>query len=295
MKKNFLKTLLCICLMTVGMCGCGNAGENTSARTDQEEQKNDNDFTENSSKESSIITGDINESNAEKEGVCGADIKWYYRKNILVIRGTGEMDNYTSTWGKQPWEASGFRSEIQEIYIEDGVESIGDFAFSECTGLTRIDIPDSVGYIGDFAFSDCRNLTSVDIPDGVGYLGDSAFSLCSSLSSVNIPDSIFSIGESTFLQCYRLTDITIPDSVDYIADSAFSGCHDLSSINIPDSVTSIGEHAFELCKNLTDISIPDSVTSIGKMAFYSCDDLKVTYQGQEYTSENDPYGWWHSK
>ena len=272
MKKNCLKTLLCICLMTVGMCGCGNAGENTSARTDQEEQKNDNDFTENSSKESSIITGDINGSNAEKEGVCGADIKWYYQKNILVIRGTGEMDNYTSTWGKQPWEASGFRSEIQEIYIEDGVESIGDFAFSECTGLTRIDIPDSVGYIGD-----------------------SAFSLCNSLSSVNIPDSILSIGESTFLQCYRLTDITIPDSVDYIADSAFSGCHDLSSINIPDSVTSIGEHAFELCKNLTDISIPDSVTSIGKMAFYSCDDLKVTYQGQEYTSENDPYGWWHSK
>ena len=45
------------------------------------------------------------------------------------------------------------------VSIPNGVTSIGDDAFYNCSGLTEITIPDSVTSIGDYAFYDCTNLT----------------------------------------------------------------------------------------------------------------------------------------
>lgn len=51
------------------------------------------------------------------------------------------------------------------ITIPDGVTSIGDKAFSGCSGLTSIVIPDGVTSIGNRAFEGCSNLTSITAPD----------------------------------------------------------------------------------------------------------------------------------
>jgi len=45
--------------------------------------------------------------------------------------------------------------------IPDFVTSIGDFAFSHCSGLTFVTIPDLVTFIGNGAFEHCDGLTSV--------------------------------------------------------------------------------------------------------------------------------------
>ena len=45
--------------------------------------------------------------------------------------------------------------------IPKGVISIGDNAFSYCSGLTSVTIPNSVTSIGASAFDSCRGLTSV--------------------------------------------------------------------------------------------------------------------------------------
>ena len=133
------------------------------------------------------------------------------------------------------------------------VTSIGDWAFSYCTGLTSITIPNSVTSIGNYAFWDCYGLTSVTIPNSVTSIGDYIFSYCTGLTSITIPNSVTSIG-----------------------DGAFSGCSGLTSITIPNSVTSIGELAFDECSGLTSITIPNSVTSIGDYVLNRCDGIKNT-------------------
>ena len=64
------------------------------------------------------------------------------------------------------------------------VTSIGDNAFSSCSGLTSVTIPNSVTSIGNSAFTDCASLTSVTIPNSVTSIGDSAFNGCSGLTKL---------------------------------------------------------------------------------------------------------------
>ena len=84
------------------------------------------------------------------------------------------------------------------IPTDGSVTRIGSYAFERCD-LTSVTIPDSVTSIGDSAFSNCTGLTSVTIGDSVTSIGDSAFSDCTGLTSVTIPDSVTSIGESAFV------------------------------------------------------------------------------------------------
>ena len=104
------------------------------------------------------------------------------------------------------------------------VTSIGEYAFSQCSGLTSVTIPNSVTSIGASAFSGCSGLTSVTIPNSVTSIGGEAFYNCSGLTSVTIPNSVTSIGDGAFSNCSGLTSVTIPNSVTSIGSSAFDGC-----------------------------------------------------------------------
>jgi len=182
---------------------------------------------------------------------------------------------------------------LTSITIPDSVTRIA--GFSGCTGLTSITIPDSVTTIRAYAFYYCTGLTSITIPDSVtSGIGRGMFYNCTSLTSVTIGNNVTSIGIQVFYQCYSLTSVTIPDSVTTIEDSAFFRCYALNNITIPDSVTSIGGSAFDSCYALNNITIPDSVTSIGYGAFYNCWQLTDATIGNSVSSIGDIafYGCW---
>ena len=116
-------------------------------------------------------------------------------EGTLTISGKGEMEDYV--WiSDVPWYSN--RESIKTAVIENGVTSIGESAFYNCSSLSSITIPDGVTSIGNYAFGGCSSLSSITIPEGVTSIGDHAFSGCSSLSSITIPEGVTSIGEAAF-------------------------------------------------------------------------------------------------
>ena len=158
--------------------------------------------------------------------------------------------------------------------IPNSVTSIGDYAFSGCSGLTSVTIPGSVTSIGERTFYNCSNLTSVTIPGSVTSIGYSAFENCSGLSSVHISDlatwfeisfedyhsNPLSFAHHLYIEGEEITNLVIPSSVTRIGDYAFEGCWGLTSITIPNSVTSIGSNAFRNCSGLTSVHVSDVTT-----------------------------------
>ena len=214
--------------------------------------------------------GMINAS-AETSGTCGTNLTWTLDGGTLTISGQGAMRNWTNNSSSVPWYS--LEKNIVNVVIEDGVTSIGNYAFSSCSSLISVTIPESVTSIGDEAFSSCSSLISITIPDSVTSIGDDAFSSCSSLVSIIISNRVTSIEGRAFFLCSSLISISIPDSVTRIGGLAFYGCSSLESVTIPESVTSIGASAFYDCSSLESITIPDSVTSIGTKAFSYCRSL----------------------
>jgi len=89
-------------------------------------------------------------------------------------------------------------------------------------------VPDGIETIGDNAFSFCDGLISITLPDSVTSIGDMAFYGCENLSSITLPDSVTSIGNASFMGCRSLTNITLPNSVTNIHDTAFGACDNLT-------------------------------------------------------------------
>jgi hypothetical protein len=213
-----------------------------------------------------------------------AVIGYLYENGDLVVSGSGSMEDYEYDKPSPLATLSNPNTSINKVIIKDGVTTVGDRVFYNCSSLTSVTIPDSVTSIGQYAFWECSSLASVTIPDSVTSIGQYAFWECSSLASVTIPDSVTSLGSSAFSNCSSLASVTIPDSVTSLGSSAFSNCTSLTSITIPDSVTSIGEYAFGFCSSLTSITIPDSVTSLGGWAFAFCTSLtEVKFEGNAPT------------
>ena len=166
-------------------------------------------------------------------GTCGANVNWTLADGVLTITGTGAMDNSSSPL-KTPWYE--YRNYIQSVVIENGVTSIGDYAFGNCSNLTSVVIPNGVTSIGDGAFRYCTSLASVVIPQGVTTLGVEAFISCSALTAIEIPSSVTSIGECAFHTCTALTrvDSKIPaEKLFAINSNVFQNVNSTCTIYVP--------------------------------------------------------------
>ena len=115
-------------------------------------------------------------------GTCGDNLTWELTADsVLTISGTGTMNNSSSSSRAQWYD---YRSSIKSVVIEEGITSIGNYAFNACSGLASVTIPNSVTSIGNYAFNDCSGLTSVTIPNTVTSIGRSAFYGCTNLKTV---------------------------------------------------------------------------------------------------------------
>ena len=218
---------------------------------------------------------------AYDSGSCGEDLTWTLLPDgVLTISGTGSMMDYSSKstnttddiWiSTAPWAVHADR--IRRLVIEEGVTSVGRYAFCGLTALTAVTLPDSLSAIDWGAFQDCRGLTGITIPSSVTTIGFMAFEDCRGLTSITLPDSVTSLDSSVFWGCSSLTAVTLPAGLTSIGDYLFASCTSLTSIALPSGVTTIGASAFYRCEALVSIDLPSGVTTIGASAFAGCEAL----------------------
>ena len=102
------------------------------------------------------------------------------------------------------------------------ITSIGDQAFSDCTGLTSVTLPNGVTAIGDAAFLGCRGLTSVSIGNSVTTIGDVAFAGCWGLSSVYFQGNAPTAEDGVFGEVDGVTVYYLPGTIGWGATYAGS-------------------------------------------------------------------------
>lgn len=156
---------------------------------------------------------------------CGENLQWELNaEGRLLIYGEGDMYNYGPApvlspvrdnrgnfippgdgIDDTPWEY--YEDEITTIVIEEGVTSIGQYAFSNLHNLYDVKIPSTVKTIGSLAFFECNNLEEIKITEGVEKIYVGAFLSCDNLKTITIPQSILSIDEKAFDSCPGLEKI----------------------------------------------------------------------------------------
>ena len=139
------------------------------------------------------------------------------------------------------------------IEMHDGVEIIGEEAFSYCRSLRGINLP-GVRVIGDYAFYECRTLTDVEFGDNLETIGERAFGWTSSLRSIKIP-KVRVIGKSAFVKCDELTDVELSEDLETIGNEALSYCRCLRHITMPLKDNLLSGDVFFDCDALSQVDL----------------------------------------
>ncbi len=226
-------------------------------------------------------------SGTSASGTCGENLTWTYDETTktLTISGTGNMSSYNNiNVGKRytyaPWVYnSNIKENLETVVIEDGVTSIGSYAFWSCEALKGVQLPASVKTIWMHAFNGCKNLTKINT-DAVTAISGNVFSGCESLESITLAEGLEFLFGSTFRDCKSLKTLHIPASVTLIEDG-FYGCTALTSITVDEENTMYSSLdgvlynkaktsliKFPQNKSLAGFHIPDTVTNVIGNAFY---------------------------
>ena len=193
---------------------------------------------------------------------------WYMPKLERVdLGGTTAVSDSAFRYDKALAEVN-FRPDLGRLAL------VEDYAFEDAP-IASAALPDSVTSVGKFAFSGNSSLSRLHLGSGLTSIGEGAFVGATSLASLSIApaNSVFTAEDGVLyskgdagrtlvlsLPTNGATEFTVPDGTVALADYAFSNNTSLRRVVLPEGLTTIGYGAFDGCNNLTDIVIPDSVT-----------------------------------
>lgn len=276
-----------------------NPEENDEEETESLEQEPEDAELQMEDEDSLFSDGEASQAgvNGEKTGTCGKNVKWTLQNGVLTISGTGAMDDFYTM--KDWWtgelleqhepEWDDLRDEIEEVYVQDSVTTIGTTAFANCYNLKKAVIGNSVTEIGHDAFANDQELSDLTVGNSVKNIYVDAF-YGIKVQKLVLPASLTNIAEGALLGLWSLESIEIPDNGVYKSiDGALykDGGKTLymyppkrsGEYTVPSSVKKIAEDAFTYT-NLTKLTIPDQVTELGDDAVSYSETLKTLIIGK---------------
>lgn len=204
-------------------------------------------------------------------------------------------------------QANSFNGLTSLVRLELGdaeIETVDNYAFMFCSGLSELSLPDTVSYIGRYAFYGCSQLDRLDIPEAVEYIGENAFFgtknikvffkseslpeyiqegwdggiagyFLGAIEYVSAPlwDYVITLDGKVAIVSYKgnASSLTIDKidgrSVVKLGARAFYGNNILTSLILPEGLVEIGNQSLYGCTALRSLTLPGSVEEIGEYAF----------------------------
>lgn len=240
-------------------------------------------------------------------------LSWTFEEatGTLTISGSGPMKDYrmdTPEWAVH-------KDEVKKIVIEEGITTIGDYAFCDYSYLTLVQLPDTITYIGmeafandyqmeeipfpaslkeiaSFAFSEVKVHKPLRMPNGVEMIGCGAFHANDFWDTITIPASVYYIEEGAFSNSLHVHDFIVdPENKHYTAIDgvlydkeaalllAYPILKETENFSVPATVTRIANEAFDINFFLRTLYIPKSVKEVGP------DQFGLLRQMEEYIVE----------
>ena len=140
------------------------------------------------------------------------------------------------------------------------VTQVIDNVFKDCETITSVkSVGNNLETIGNYAFSNCTSLKSISFP-AVKDIGSRAFHGCSSLESISFP-AVKDIGSGAFQSCKKLYKVWLGYNLTKISSLSFQNCPVLPYIVIPASCTRTTTDCFMDCDRLQAIIYLGNQTS----------------------------------
>jgi len=113
-------------------------------------------------------------SNMPTTGDCGEGVSWSYDEatGTLTISGTGAMEDYESA-NVTPWNIHA--ASIDALVVENGVSSIGENAFANCSWINNVSIGGDVSNIGSGAFANLAQLKEISFSGDAPSIAEDTF------------------------------------------------------------------------------------------------------------------------
>ena len=170
--------------------------------------------------------------------------------------------------------------------MPDNLETIEQWAFSQCSKLKYVKFGRNLRIIGNSAFNSCTELQDVYFSSSIEEVGSVAFSNCRKLASVHITDlsawcriefeyngNPLFYAHYLYLNNEQIKDLVIPDDVLSLGSYVFQGLEGCSNLNLS-NVKRIGSFAFSNSFSLQKLIIPKNVIEIGEGITEGCLNLR---------------------
>jgi len=230
-----------------------------------------------------VVLSRKNESNT-KNATQGFGVHHEFKFNVkdgmVEIKGLTPEGKGLSTH-EIPSEINGFpvkviasgafhhRKEMMSITIPECIVKIGDYAFTNCSGLSRIVLPRTLTYIGDHSFLGAENLEEIIGGSNINHIGNSAF--YGTKWYADHSSDLIVLGKTLHRYLGTSKDIVIPDSIRYISSCCFANS-DIESVSLPSKIK-IEEGTFYNCRKLRHVH-GLSASRIPAFCFFRCEMLE---------------------
>ncbi len=188
------------------------------------------------------------------------------------------------SYGSSPFSGN---SALKTLTFGNYVTTIDSYAFSDCSGLTKVILPAMITDLKDGIFEDCSALESVTIPGGVRYIRSGAFKGCSAMESVNMINPIPAVIDEDSFDFTATLNVPQESLMYYWIHPLWSKFSDLQTWNVGSDVDFVSENGNSTTFHITSEESATVEVTAATLMSRASGELEipetVTFNGKAYT------------